>query len=78
MRLLVCVFIAAFAFASMAIAYPKDQLKECILGAKRSPLLVGVPALEVERWCDCTLELILDEGKADKLSASYCGHKYFH
>ncbi len=77
MKILAIFLLVFFIFQPIAYSYPKDLLKECILGAKRSPLLVGVPAVEVENWCNCTLELIVDKGKGDLDSANFCGQKYF-
>ncbi len=77
MRFLVILLIVFIAFDLPANAYPNQRLQECMLGVKQSSILVGVPQEEVNDWCDCVLQLILDEGKDDKASASYCGHKYF-
>ncbi len=63
-------------FTSIANAYPKEHLQECILGAKRSPIVLGVPHQEIVDWCNCTLELIMDEGMKDSNAGGYCGQKY--
>ncbi len=75
---LFALFLAISIFSpSKVIAYPEDQLKQCILGAKRNPVVLGVPSQSIENWCDCVLELIIDEGKEDILSANQCGKKFF-
>ncbi len=66
-----------FSFPSLAISFPEEKVEECIVGVKRSPILVGVPQDEIENWCNCTLGLIIDEGKEDKAAGGFCGHKYF-
>ena len=78
MRLLAEFLLMIFLLSpSSAIAYPQDQLKECMLGAKSSPTVLGVPEASIENWCDCVLGLIIDEGKEDIPSANECGKKYF-
>ena len=76
-RMVTIILFLIFSFSAMAIAYPQDQLNKCILGVKQSPIVTGVPASEIENWCNCTLELIIEEGKGDRQAANYCGHKYF-
>jgi len=77
MKVIAIILFFTLSISQMAIAYPESHLKECILGVKRSPIVLGAPQTEIEDWCDCTLKLILDEGKDDMSSGSYCGHKYF-
>ena len=77
MKILAAFLLILLLVSSPAIAYPQDQLKECMLGAKRSPTLLGVPEVSIEKWCDCALRLTLDEEKEDIPSANECGKKYF-
>ncbi len=77
MRGLIVFVLITFLLAPLVMAYPQEQLKECMLGAKRSPVVLGVPDVSIENWCDCTLTLIVDEGKEDLPSANFCGKKYF-
>ena len=66
MRFSAFCLVVLLAFSPAALAYPQDQLKECILGAKSSPTVLGVPQVSIENWCDCVLELTIDEGKEDE------------
>ena len=77
MKALLAFLLITFLLSPSAIAYPHDQLKECILGAKRSPTVLGVPEDSIQNWCDCALRLTLDEGKKDITAANECGKKYF-
>ena len=77
MRLIAIILFFTLSFPQIAGAYPENYLKECILGVKQSPIVIGAPERELIEWCNCTLELIIDKGKGDKFAGSYCGHKYF-
>ena len=77
MRVLATFFLIIFWLVPSVLAYPQERLKECILGAKRSPTVLGVPEESIEKWCNCALQLTVDEGKADIPSANECGKKYF-
>ena len=77
MRVLILLLLTFFACASMAIAYPKEEIATCITGVKRSPVLLGVPEQEIANWCDCVLQLTIDEAQDPKLSSSFCGQKHF-
>ncbi len=77
MRNIILFLLVVFSLTPLAFAYPQDQLEECILGAKRSPIVLGVPEESIQNWCDCALKLIVDEGKDDRTSANQCGKKFF-
>ncbi len=77
MKTLSIVMLIMFLFTPPTNAYPKAQINECILGAKRSPNVLGVPETSIRNWCDCALRLTIDEGKDDIASANECGKKYF-
>ena len=64
-------------FIPKAFAYPNQQLKECILGSKQNPLLLGVPESSIEGFCDCVLISIVDQKNDDRSSANECGSKFF-
>ena len=66
-----------FIISPVANAYPQSQLKECILGSRQSPLILGAPAKSTENYCDCVLTLIVDKGRKAKESAKSCGLEYF-
>ena len=82
MRYLTQVFVLvlllfAFSISLVVNAYPEDQFKECILGVKQNPIILGVPEKSIEKFCDCALTLIVDEGKDDKASGIECTSKSF-
>ncbi|WP_320676975.1 hypothetical protein [Prochlorococcus sp. MIT 1300] len=75
---IVCLLLFIFLLRTpMVIAYPAAQLNQCFNGAKMSPLLVGVPGMEIEKWCDCVLNLTMDDHKKPSDAAAYCGRRYF-
>ena len=77
MRLFALCLLVLIAFSPTALAYPNDQLKECILSTKQSPIVLGVPQSSIEQYCDCALKLIVDEGKEGQSSANQCASKSF-
>ena len=78
MKVLAALLVIMLAFSSKAIPYPKDHLKECILGVKQSPIVLGVPERSIENFCDCALTSIIDEGKDDRASGMECAAKSFN
>ena len=69
MRLIAVFLLVIFASSPVAIAYPQEQLKECILGSKQNPVILGVPEISIENFCDCALKLIVDEGRDRRYDA---------
>ncbi len=79
--LLAFLLIFLLAFPQVIFAYPQDQLKECILRVKSNPNILGAPETSILNFCDCTLKLIVDEGKdlqEVQSSINYCAAKNFH
>ena len=64
--------IVAFSVAIGVEAYPQDQYKECMLSVKSNPVVVGIPEVSIESFCDCALTAIIDEGNRDEKSAKQC------
>ncbi len=81
MKFLAFLLTIVFFMAPMAaIAYPQDDLTECILSAKSNPNILGVPENSIEKFCDCALTLILDEElDLDEAQSSInkCASKHF-
>ena len=77
MRLLVVFLLALFTFVPMSIAYPQDQLEECMLSAKKNPAIQDVDGSSIESFCDCSLNLIMDQGERAKTAANQCAEKVF-
>lgn len=77
MRILMALLVAVFAFTPKAMAYPQNQLQECILSAKANPSILGTPERTIEDFCDCALKAILDEGQDADYSANQCVRKHF-
>ena len=59
------------------MAYPQEQLNQCILSTKQSPIILGVPQHSIESYCDCALKLIVDEQQEMRKSANQCASQYF-
>ncbi len=77
MKLVIIFLWCILTFSTAAIAYPQEQLRECILSVKQNPVMLGAPEISIENFCKCTLKYIFDEGKPDLESANQCGSKYF-
>ena len=77
MRTLLICLLFLFSFASLAFSYPEDQFKECLLGVKQNPVILGVPEKSIEKFCDCALTSIVDEGNDEKTSGVKCTAESF-
>ena len=77
MRLLAVFLLIILCFSSKAIAYPQDQLMDCVSSAKENPSLEGVSITSIENYCDCALELIVDGAKSPRDSGYECALKHF-
>ena len=64
--------IVVFSLVFEVEAYPQVQYKECMLSVKSNPVVVGIPAVSIESFCDCALKAIIDEGNKDENSAKKC------
>ena len=72
LHFLLLIFIFIFSFSSHVLAYPQDQLDQCILAAKSNPVVIDFSEESLTSFCDCALKAIVDEGKNTKRSASQC------
>ncbi len=77
MKFLLIFLLVIMIVPQMVFAYPQAQLKECILGVKRNPIILGAPESSISNWCDCALQLIVDQEKDDVESAKQCGKQFF-
>ncbi len=62
-------------FSAKAIAYPREQLQECITAAKSNSAIVDIPEMDISDFCDCALKAIVDEGKDESSSANDCARR---
>ncbi len=67
--------IVAFSLARGIDAYPQDQYQECILAVKSNPVVVDIPEVALESFCDCALRAIIDDGNTDENSAKKCARE---
>ena len=77
MKLLTICLLIVFIASPTAIAYPEDQLKECVSSAKQNPNIQGVSDSSIENYCDCALKLIVDKGQDRRSSGYECASKAF-
>ncbi len=77
MRFFSLLLLVSLALTPMAYAYPDNQLKECLLGAKSNPSILGAPETSIEGFCDCALTEIIDLGNDPDSSARRCVKKFF-
>ncbi len=59
------------------MAYPQEQLKDCISSASMNTSIEGTSIESIEKYCDCALKLIVDEGQDIRNSGYECATKYF-
>ena len=69
--------LAFILFATDARAYQEDMLLDCISSAKENTSLEGISQRSIENYCDCALELIVDQSKDVQESAYKCAVKNF-
>ena len=51
-------------FPSIVHAYPSNDLRECIDSAKLNPIIQEEDQNRIESFCDCALEIIIDQEKS--------------
>ncbi|WP_320667530.1 hypothetical protein [Prochlorococcus sp. MIT 1307] len=77
MRFLAIFLLVVFSYLPTGMAYPQDQLKECISSAQQNPNIEGVSKESIEEYCDCALKLIVDEGQDRRTSGYKCAEVAF-
>ncbi len=66
-----------FVNAPFVRAYEPDQLAECIAGALENPSIEGTAESSIQNYCECALDLIVDQNQ-DVLDSGYeCAAKSF-
>ena len=78
MRLFALCLLVLIAFSPTALAYPQDQLKDCITSAQKNPNIEEVSESSIEQYCDCALKLIVDEKKDVRESGYECAQQSFN
>ena len=71
-----CVLIFLF-FSPTVLAYPQDELKACMSSAKQNESIKNFSEASIEEYCNCALELIVDQNKDTQLSGYQCAKKAF-
>ncbi len=77
MRTLIICLLLSLAVCQKSMAYPQDQLADCIKSAQNNPAVQDISTDAIEKYCDCALKLIVDESKDLKKSGFECAKKYF-
>ena len=75
--LIACFFLALFAFSLGARSYEKEMLVDCISSASKNTSIEGVSESSIENYCDCALDLIVDQNKDVRESGYECAVKNF-
>ena len=66
-------------FASQpARAFEDLQLKQCITATKDNPVVEGQPETSIKGYCECALDLIVDQNKPFKQAVSKCAIQNFN
>ncbi len=58
-------------------AYESDQLAECISSARENPSIEGVSKSSIQNYCQCALDLIIDQNQDVRESGYECAVKSF-
>lgn len=63
-----------------AIAYPQVEMQSCIANAVNATMVKGLKTTykSIEKYCDCALKRILDEGREVMKSLDYCNARYIN
>ena len=77
MRIFAGFLLVIFSFSPVVIAYPQEQLNDCISSAQKNPSIEGASKSSIENYCNCALQLIVDEGKELRESGYQCALKNF-
>ena len=64
-------------FTSGVTAYEQDMLLDCISSASENTSIEGVSDSSIENYCDCALDLIVDQKKDVRESGYECAVKNF-
>ena len=70
-------FLSLLVFPLSTIAYDSGQLLDCIDSAKQNKALEGISDSSIQNYCDCALDLILDQEKNVRESGYECATKSF-
>ncbi len=74
---LASLLLVVFVFVPSATAYEQDQLADCVSSAMGNASIEGASESSIKNFCDCALELILDQSKDVRESGYECAVKNF-
>ena len=66
-----------FFFGSLVKAFEPEELEDCILNASKNPSIEGVSKNSIQNYCECALDLIVDQRKDIRTSGYECAKKSF-
>ena len=69
--------LALLVFTISVRAYEPDQLTECILSVQENTAVEDVSESAIENYCDCALDLIVDQKRDFRQSGYECANKSF-
>ena len=75
--LLGCFLLILLLLTPVVRAYEQDMLEDCISSASENTSIEGVSVRSIENYCDCALDLIIDQGKDVRESGYECAVKNF-
>ncbi len=64
--------------APLVRAYDSAQLLDCISSAVKNPSTEGFSESSIQKYCECALELIVDQNKNVRESGYECAVKHFN
>ena len=72
-----CFLLTFMLFTSVVRAYEQDMLVDCISSARENTSIEGVSDSSIENYCDCALDLIVDQRKDVRESGYECALNNF-
>tara|TARA_Y100001968_G_scaffold265801_1_gene255101 strand:- start:913 stop:1176 length:264 start_codon:yes stop_codon:yes gene_type:complete len=69
--------ISLLIFSQCVNAYENNQFNDCIESAQQNKALKGISKEEIENYCDCALDLIIDKKENIRNSGYQCAIENF-
>ena len=76
--ILILVFLYILVFTNSVYSYENEQLQDCIEKAQINKSISGKSKEEIEKYCNCALDLIIDKHKNIRNSGYECALKAFN
>ena len=82
MKLLLILLLINLCLTPNTMAYPQDQLEDCIMSAKDSaqnnPVVKELSDQSIETYCNCSLTSMMDKGESPEDAIKKCARESFN